>query len=142
MAAVDFARDIEPVLRERCQGCHGARTQMSGLRLDNRAGALKGGNSGAVLVPGKSAESRLLLLVSGKDKKVMPPAGPRLTTAEVDRLREWIDAGAVWPESAGAAAGGKDEAKCACLPWCEKRTQLVTKHSSRGLYRASPERAC
>ena len=40
---VDFARDVEPVFRSRCQGCHGPQQQMSGLRLDNGAAALAGG---------------------------------------------------------------------------------------------------
>jgi len=97
--AIDFARDIEPLLVARCQGCHGARTQMKGLRLDSREAAL------SVLAPGKSAESPLIRLVSGAEEKgVMPPVGPRLSAAEIERLRAWIDQGAVWPKTAGAAA--------------------------------------
>ena len=97
LAAVDFARDIEPLLASRCQACHGARTQMKGLRLDSREDALR------VLSPGKSDASLLLRMVSGtEEKRIMPPVGARLTPAEVARLREWIDEGAVWPEGAGA----------------------------------------
>ncbi|MEO7652754.1 MAG: PSD1 and planctomycete cytochrome C domain-containing protein [Bryobacteraceae bacterium] len=96
---VDFVRDVAPVLEQRCHACHGARTQMSGLRLDERASALKGGNSGPVLVPGKSAESKLIRMIAGlEDKKIMPPAGPRLTTREVALMRAWIDQGAKWPD--------------------------------------------
>lgn len=107
---VDFSRDVEPLLRKRCHACHGGVTQMSGLRLDDKVSALKGGNSGAVIVPGKSAESRLVRLVAGlEEKKVMPPGGPRLSPQEVDLLRAWVDQGAKWPDSpqtiAGAAAG-------------------------------------
>ncbi|MEX2260935.1 MAG: PSD1 and planctomycete cytochrome C domain-containing protein [Bryobacteraceae bacterium] len=102
---VDFARDIAPLFEKRCHACHGPRTQMNGLRLDDRAAALKGGNGGPVLVPGKSAESRLLRLVAGlEDKKIMPPAGPRLTQREVGLLRAWIDQGANWPDLPGTAS--------------------------------------
>src|SRR5437868_11470913 len=75
---VDFAREIEPLLAKRCYVCHGSQQQMSGLRLDQREAALKGGTSGVDIVPGKSAESRLIKLVSGAEKKVMPPVGARL----------------------------------------------------------------
>ena len=99
LGAVDFARDIEPLLASRCQACHGARTQMKGLRLDNREDALR------VLSPGQSDASLLLRMVSGaEEKRIMPPVGTRLTAAEVARLREWIDEGAVWPKSAATKA--------------------------------------
>src|SRR5215471_13659940 len=94
---VDFARDIEPLLTKRCVICHGAQQQMSGLRLDQKEAALKGGKSGADILPGKSAESRLIRLVGGLETKVMPPMGARLTAAEVGLLRAWIDQGLEWP---------------------------------------------
>src|SRR5262245_28987531 len=64
---VDFANDIAPLLESRCVQCHGAQKQKSGLRLDSREGALKGGNSGEVILPEKSAESRLVLVLMGLD---------------------------------------------------------------------------
>src|SRR5262245_56424735 len=74
---IDFARHIAPIL-QRCQICHGAEQQMSGLRLDRREDAMRGGYSGAVIQPGKSASSRLILLVAGKEEgKIMPPIGDR-----------------------------------------------------------------
>ena len=94
---VDFERDVEPLFRSRCHGCHGAKTQMSGLRLDDAAAALRGGNSGAVIKPGNSAASRLIHLVAGLEEKVvMPPAGTRLSPLEIGLLRAWIDQGAKW----------------------------------------------
>jgi hypothetical protein len=103
---IDFARDIAPLFAERCFGCHGSQQQMNGLRLDRKAAALKGGDSGPVIVPRDSAGSRLIILVAGAgaDKKVMPPAGARLTAAEIGLLRAWIDQGAEWPESVTTAA--------------------------------------
>src|SRR4051794_13822286 len=94
----DFVRDVEPIFAKRCQGCHGAGQQMSGLRLDQGDAALKGGYSGAVIVPGKSAESKLIARVSSTKKGFsMPPVGTPLSETEVATLRAWIDGGAKWP---------------------------------------------
>ncbi len=98
-SAVNFERDIRPLLHARCVECHGPEKQKSGLRLDGKAAAMKGGASGSVIVPGKSAESELVRRVSSADEnEMMPPMGERLTAREVALLRAWIDAGAVWPE--------------------------------------------
>ena len=98
--AVDFEKDIRPVLRERCVECHGAKKQKGALRLDARAFAFKGGENGAVFVARKSAESHLIQRVTSTDPdEVMPSKGERLSTAQIAALREWIDAGAVWPET-------------------------------------------
>src|SRR5882762_6688825 len=92
---VDCARDVEPIFRAKCDGCHGNRQAMSGLRLDSREAALAGGYSGKVILPGKSGESKLIQLVSDvKPGVVMPPAGERLTSDEINTLRAWIDEGA------------------------------------------------
>src|SRR5690242_10490174 len=88
---VNFARDVEPVLQKHCVVCHGPQQQMSGLRLDQKEAALKGGNSGQDIKPGDSAGSRLIRLVTGADGKVMPPVGAKLTAAEIEVLRAWID---------------------------------------------------
>ncbi|MEO8660236.1 MAG: PSD1 and planctomycete cytochrome C domain-containing protein [Bryobacteraceae bacterium] len=104
---IDFARDIEPLLRTRCQGCHGPRQQMSGLRLDGPADAMRGGSSGPVIQPGKSGESKLIQMVSGAvEGRIMPPAGARLTSNEIGLLRAWIDQGAVWPVTAKVLTAG------------------------------------
>jgi len=98
-ARVDFRRDIEPLLREKCQSCHGAEQQLSGLRLDTRSAALAGGNSGVVIKPGKSQESRLIHLVAGISKEVrMPMTGNPLGPDQVGLLRAWIDQGVLWPQ--------------------------------------------
>ena len=69
---------------------------MSGLRLDQKDAALKGGKAGVDILPGKSAESRLIRLVAGLDQKFMPPMGAHLTADEVGLLRAWIDQGLEW----------------------------------------------
>jgi mono/diheme cytochrome c family protein len=97
-AAVNFERDIRPLLHARCIECHGPEKQKSGLRLDNKADAMKGGASGPVIVAGRSSESELIRRVTSADiSEMMPPAGERLTARKVALLRAWIDDGAVWP---------------------------------------------
>jgi mono/diheme cytochrome c family protein len=98
-AGPDFAAHVQPILKRRCSGCHGAALQMNGLRLDHGPSALKGSYSGPVIVAGKSGESALIQRVSSeKDGFRMPPAGPRLTPAEVAALKSWIDSGAKFPD--------------------------------------------
>src|ERR1043166_10237635 len=67
-AKVDFARDIQPILIKRCYECHGPDKQRHGLRLDRKEDALRGGKSGKpLLVPGKSAESEIIVRVTSAD---------------------------------------------------------------------------
>ena len=104
---VDFKRDIQPIFAGRCYDCHGPKKSKSGLRLDDKSRALRGGDSGQPpFVAGKSAESQLILRVAGlaKEDEIMPPEGDRLTAKQIGLLRAWIDAGAVWPEDAAAQA--------------------------------------
>src|SRR5262245_42670377 len=95
---VDFRRDVQPIRARACVACHGAAKQRGGLRLDDGAAALKGGNTGAVIVPGQAGKSRLLLLVAGLNAELkMPPEGkPPLSAEEVGLLRAWIEQGAKW----------------------------------------------
>jgi mono/diheme cytochrome c family protein len=98
---VDFGRDIRPLLARNCERCHGPRKQESALRLDSRQGVLRGGYRGPALVPGKSAESLIIQVVSGRHDEIegMPPGGKRLEPAEIELLRRWIERGAPWPET-------------------------------------------
>ena len=92
------------LLLDRCTDCHGADGAESGLRLDSRAGLLRGGDFGPAVVLGKGATSELIRRVtSGNADEVMPPDGPRLSADEVAALTAWIDAGAAWPGSDDAA---------------------------------------
>jgi formylglycine-generating enzyme required for sulfatase activity len=99
--AIDFAQDIRPLLESACVGCHGPEKHKSNLRLDTRAGALKGGDKGTALVPGNPQQSPLYtstILPPGHDD-IMPPKEP-FTKAQTELLRQWIDRGAPWPEGA------------------------------------------
>ncbi len=97
--AVDFQRDVLPILSENCFTCHGpdARARKAKLRLDTREGALR--KADPVIVPGKSADSELLRRVRSSDPaEVMPPPRSKkvLTSAQITVLRQWIDQGAHW----------------------------------------------
>jgi ankyrin repeat protein len=93
-ARIDYDRDVKPLLAENCYTCHGDTVQQSGLRLDRRQQALRGGDYGPVIVPGKSAESKMIRrLVDGDGGLKMPPGGP-LSSEQIGILRAWIDQGA------------------------------------------------
>ena len=66
--AADFDRDIRPIFAARCLTCHGPEKQKSGLRLDQKAAAFRGGDSGSAIVPGKSGASLLIQRVSSRDR--------------------------------------------------------------------------
>ncbi|RBP45156.1 F5/8 type C domain-containing protein [Roseimicrobium gellanilyticum] len=99
-AAVDFARDVRPIFEKHCFSCHGETKQKGGLRLDVKAAALKGGEEhGSAILAGNSKQSPLIKFTSGEDKDLlMPPKGERLSDTEVQTLKQWIDAGALWPD--------------------------------------------
>ena len=63
-----FENSIRPLLVENCVKCHGPKKSESGLRLDSKQAALKGGESGPVIVPGKIAESLLITAVRHEDE--------------------------------------------------------------------------
>ena len=91
---IDYDKDVRPLLAQNCYSCHGPEAQQSGLRLDLRQNALRGGDYGPVIVPGKSHESKLIRrLVDGDGGMQMPPAGA-LLPEEIAVLRAWIDQGA------------------------------------------------
>jgi len=96
---VDFATDIQPMLETACVKCHGRGRQKGDFSLETRATLLKGGESGPAVVPGRSAESYLIELVSGLDPdNVMPVKGSKLKPEQVALLRAWIDQGLPWDE--------------------------------------------
>ena len=91
---VDFEKHILPILAQNCHSCHGADVQQSGLRLDRRQAAMRGGDYGPVITPGNSATSKLIRrLVNGDGGLQMPPTGA-LSDDDIALLRAWIDQGA------------------------------------------------
>ncbi len=101
--AVDFQRDIKPILSNHCYQCHGpdAENRKAGLRLDTQQGVLAKGARGTVVVPGNPAESLLIQRAAhAKPALRMPPpyAHKDLSADQVKTLEAWISEGAVWKE--------------------------------------------
>ncbi|MEW6303926.1 MAG: PSD1 and planctomycete cytochrome C domain-containing protein [Verrucomicrobiota bacterium] len=106
--AVDYARDIQPLLAKHCYSCHGPEKVKGGLRLDTKKHAFEGGDTGPAIVVGKGAESLLYKNISGANPdSIMPPKGERLSEAQVALIKSWIDAGAPWPADTEVAAAPK-----------------------------------
>lgn len=111
---IEFARDIQPILRKHCYECHAGTTEEGGLNLGIKSKALSGGDSGDIaIIAGNSDESLLIELVAGADEfRLMPPEGnDPLTKEQIELLRHWIDQGATWPAEADVVDPKMDAAK-------------------------------
>ncbi|MCE9567683.1 MAG: DUF1553 domain-containing protein [Planctomycetes bacterium] len=100
--AVDFDREVKPIFAKHCVSCHGPDKQRADLRLDRKADAFRGGETGKAFASGKAADSLLVHRVLATDDTKMPPKGERLSAVEVATLKAWIDQGAKWPDDANA----------------------------------------
>lgn len=111
---VDFAKDIQPILQQTCVKCHGSEKQKGKLRLDSREAALKGGKAGPAFVASDAAKSEMVrrIMLPKGDDDVMPNEGEPLPKAQIDLIKDWINQGAVWPETALV----KDSTKPAAPP--------------------------
>ena len=87
-----FEEKVRPILAANCYKCHGTEEQKGSLRLDLRAALMAGGDSGAVLVPGKPAESLLVEAINYQSYE-MPPTG-KLKPDQIATLTEWVRLGA------------------------------------------------
>ncbi len=99
VAAVDYLQQIKPLLQSQCVKCHGATSQKGKLKLDTAAAAIKGGEHGTSIVPGKSADSLLVQTLEGTHTEIskMPYKRPPLDSAQVTLIKQWIDEGAQAP---------------------------------------------
>jgi cytochrome c553 len=120
-----FENKIRPVLANRCYQCHSrdADKVKGGLMLDTQEGLLHGGNSGAVIVPGKPDDSLLIQAIRYTDPDLqMPPKGEQLTDQQVADFTEWIRRGAPDPRtltakgSSAATYGGVGREHWSFLP--------------------------
>ena len=94
-----FEKKVRPILVSNCYACHSAETKPAGgLRVDDRNGLLRGGESGPAVVPGHPGRSLLIERVRHENPRHrMPKEGRVLTPAEIADLTAWIRDGAAWP---------------------------------------------
>ena len=114
-----YAVRVEPLLKDRCIGCHGESRQKAGLRLDSFAEVMLGSRHGAVVRPGDARHSELFTRISlpPSDDKAMPPSGKTpLTDDEVTVIRLWIANGASASLPAGAVKGAPKLVKPVVIP--------------------------
>ena len=94
--SIEFGREIQPILEKSCYSCHGPKSQMGNLRLDAKSLAMK------AIRPGSSKESSLYQRIAGYGEQARMPMGAKpLEAAQIELIKNWIDAGAVWPEGTG-----------------------------------------
>ncbi len=91
---IDFQRQIQPILTESCSECHSQDKRKGGLSLATYDDVLEGGKDGAVVRPGRSADSLLVHRITGKVEPQMPKDNVPLSDPEIALLRLWIDQGA------------------------------------------------
>ncbi len=93
---VDFASEVLPILTNHCISCHGAKQHYSNLKLDTRAGILRGGDLGEAVVAGSPDSSPLYHRTSlpPDDLDFMPVEGEPLSSEEQSTLSRWIEEGA------------------------------------------------
>ncbi len=98
-AAVDFSHQIVPILREHCAECHAGDKKKGGFSFNDRKSLLEGGEDGAVVVSGKSAESAMIkAILSADPDDQMPPKGKRVPPEHIALLKQWVDEGLAWEE--------------------------------------------
>lgn len=113
-AGPDYARDVAPLFRKYCLGCHNAQEAQGGLVLESHAQALHGGEHGAIVVAGNADKSRLILVLEKRIEPSMPPEGNKgPSTAEIAVLKAWIGAGAHAPKAGSAPTGAMGIAEIA-----------------------------
>ncbi len=94
---INFAKEIRPLLETSCVKCHGNGKRKGDFSIDTRESLLKGGESGPAVLPGQSAASPLIEMVSALNPdNFMPQKGSRLNAAQIGLLRAWIDQGLPW----------------------------------------------
>src|SRR3954447_25674042 len=106
-----FETQVRPILVDSCYKCHGPDKQKANLRLDSRASALRGGDSGPAVVPGNLEESLLITAIGHADEVLKMPPSKKLDDPKVAALTRWVEMGAPWPGASTRAEAPKLTAK-------------------------------
>jgi formylglycine-generating enzyme required for sulfatase activity len=101
-AAVDFKKEIQPIIESACLSCHNEAKTEGGLRLDSLAAATAGGEHEPAIVAGDPAKSPFytLTVLAAGDEQIMPPKSRPLDESQTSLIRKWIEEGANWPQDA------------------------------------------
>ena len=96
-----YTTKVLPILKANCYSCHGNENHKGGLSLETKAGMLKGGMDGSVLVPGDPNKSLIVRLIRHEgpadDPMPMPQKADKLSDADIETITQWVKAGAVMP---------------------------------------------
>src|SRR6202167_2781848 len=96
-----YTEKVVPVLEAHCYQCHGVTAHRGGLSIATKAGMLKGGHDGTVLVPGPPESSLIVKLIRHEgpadDPMPMPPNKPKISDADIAVIEQWVKAGAIVP---------------------------------------------
>jgi mono/diheme cytochrome c family protein len=96
-----YTEKVRPILVINCGKCHFDMNHKGGLSLATKAGMMKGGRDGVVVVPGDPANSKLVKLIRHEgppdDPKPMPPKVPKMSEEDIAVIERWVKAGAVMP---------------------------------------------
>ncbi len=103
---IDFAADVRPILVMHCLKCHNAEMHRGGLRLDTRSGAVRGGDSGQLVLGGTLKTNELYARVASHERSYrMPKNAEALPAAEIETIRRWVQQGSSWPEPVADTGG-------------------------------------
>ena len=98
-AAIDFAHQVVPILKQQCAECHLGDKKKGGLSMNTRKDLLDGSENGAIVEPGKADKSLMVeVLTSTDEDTMMPPKGKRVPKEQIEILKQWINEGLVWEE--------------------------------------------
>ncbi|MCG8653398.1 MAG: PSD1 and planctomycete cytochrome C domain-containing protein [Pirellulales bacterium] len=100
-----FEKKVRPLLAEHCYSCHSNKSKklQASLKVDSRAGLLRGGDSGEAIVPG-DPDASLFMEAVRYESYEMPPKG-KLSADDIETFRRWVELGAPWPEEEEPAGG-------------------------------------
>lgn len=102
---IDFAKQIKPILADRCVECHNSETLFGELNLQTRDLMMRPRKAGPVIVAKEPEKSMLyvVLTLPPKEAKAMPATGHRIAKSEMELIRQWIAEGADWPSGKDGA---------------------------------------
>lgn len=121
---VEFEKDIQPILDEKCVACHNVAIAESKLILEDVPAILKGGKRGAAVVAKDPAKSLMYLVAARAADPVMPPLPNKVSAAaftpqELGLLKKWIEEGAVQGMGSGTTV----------VPWQAVPSNLTSIYS-------------